>query len=60
MRSYYDVDAAVCDSVEQGDFESARRCVFDDEGVLSRKDKERLLGYIESAKARQSTPLPAA
>lgn len=47
MHSYYDIDTSVADALESGDKAAARRAVYENSEVLSRRDKEQLLATIE-------------
>lgn len=55
MQSFFDFDDAVCTCLERGDFQGARRILNEDEGILSRRDKERLLTLIREKEASVST-----
>lgn len=47
MQSYYDVDNSVSEALETGDKTAARRAVYENAEILSRKDKQTLLATIE-------------
>jgi hypothetical protein len=47
LQSYYDVDNSVAEALEAGDKRTARRMVYENRDVLSRRDKENLLDTIE-------------
>jgi hypothetical protein len=47
VQSYYDVDTYVADALEAGDKVAARKAVYENSEVLSRRDKEQLLATIE-------------
>lgn len=59
MRGWADIDAEVADAIEEGDYAYAKKCVFEDDGVLSRSSRDRLLKQIRDAEARGTSPAVA-